>query len=73
MFTSSGYFKTLETQDCWKKDSAEPICKRNKYGDAVDYRIHRGMLIPDKSMEYMSVNLIHNKSEQFNYRQPAFA
>lgn len=46
--------------DSWKKDHVEPICKGNKSGDASDYRIVRGMLISDKSMEYILVNLIHN-------------
>lgn len=50
----------------WKKDSAKPVHERNKYGDAGDYRIVRGMLISGKSMEYISVNLIHNEFKEFN-------
>jgi len=66
VFTISEYFKTLEVLVSWKKDSAKLIHKRNKYGDADDYRIFRGMLISDKSMEYELFNLIHNKFEEFN-------
>lgn len=43
--------------DCQKKDTAKTKHKRNNYTDANYYKIARGMLISEKSMEYMLVQL----------------
>lgn len=43
--------------DCQKKYSAKTKYKRNNYTDAGYYRIVRGMLISEKSTEYMLVQL----------------